>query len=90
MQQTVSIIISGKVQGVFYRQSTKEKATALGITGEVKNMPDDTVHITATGSTEQINELVNWCKQGPPKARVTDVTVINLSLQLFDKFNIKR
>jgi acylphosphatase len=90
MQQTVSIVISGKVQGVFYRQSTKEKALALGITGEVKNMPDDTVHITATGSTEQIAELVNWCKQGPPKARVMDVSVTNLSLQLFDKFNIRR
>jgi acylphosphatase len=90
MQQTVSIIISGKVQGVFYRQSTKEKATALGITGEVKNMADDTVHITATGSSEQIAELVKWCKEGPPKARVTDVSVTNVSLQLFDKFIIKR
>ncbi|MEI9808619.1 MAG: acylphosphatase [Bacteroidota bacterium] len=75
MLKTVSIIVTGKVQGVFYRQSTKEKATSLHITGEVKNMPDDTVHIIATGTGEQIEQLVSWCKQGPPKARVASVFV---------------
>jgi acylphosphatase len=90
MPQTVLIIVTGKVQGVFYRQHTKEKAIALGITGEVRNMPDDTVHITATGPAEQINQLITWCRQGPPKARVENVTAEEIALQVFDKFSILR
>lgn len=90
MLQTFSIIVSGKVQGVFYRQSTKEKADSLGIKGEVKNMPDDTVHIIATGNEDQINQLIEWCKQGPPRARVTNVVVEEITLKEFNKFTIAR
>lgn len=88
MLKTVSISVTGKVHGVFYRKGTKDKAGVLGITGEVKNMPDDTVHIIATGSTKQIEQFVEWCRQGPPKARVTNVIITNLPLQSFDKFSI--
>lgn len=90
MQKTVSIIISGKVQGVFYRQSTKELAIVLGIKGEVRNMPDETVNIIATGSSDKIEQLIQWCKQGPPKAKVTNVTIEELPLRTFDKFSIVR
>ena len=90
MLKTVSIIVSGKVQGVFYRQSTKELATALGVKGEVRNMPDDTVEIIATGTEEQIERLIKWCWSGPPKASVTDVIVEELALKPFDKFTIAR
>jgi acylphosphatase len=90
MLKTVSIIVSGKVQGVFYRQSTKELATALGVKGEVRNMPDDTVAIVATGTDEQIEKLIKWCRLGPPKAEVTDVVVKELPVQSFDKFMIVR
>lgn len=90
MLKTFSIIVSGKVQGVFYRQSTKEKADSLGIKGEVKNMPDDTVHIMATGNEDQINQLIEWCKQGPPRARVTNVVVEEITLKEFNKFTIAR
>lgn len=90
MLRTVSIIVKGKVQGVYYRQSTKEKATSLGIKGEVKNRPDDTVHIIATGTSEQIDQLVEWCRQGPPRARVMDVMMEEIPLQTFEKFSITR
>lgn len=90
MLKTVSIIITGKVQGVFYRQSTKELATVLGVRGEVKNMPDDSVHIVATGTDEQIERLITWCKQGPPKAKVTNVATEELPLKTFDKFSVVR
>ena len=90
MLQTISITVSGKVQGVFYRQSTREKATKLGITGFVKNMPDDTVYIEATGAKEQLDEFKTWCKQGPPKASVTNIDIKELSLQHFSHFRIER
>ena len=90
MLKTVSIIVSGKVQGVYYRQSTKEKARELTITGEVRNMPDDTVRIIATGSAEQVEQLIDWCKQGPSRAKVADVVVKEVTLQEFEKFNIVR
>lgn len=90
MLQTISITVSGKVQGVFYRQSTREKAAQLGITGFVKNMPDDTVYILATGTKEQLDEFTAWCKQGPPKASVNNIDVKELSLQQFPNFRIER
>ncbi len=90
MQQSISIIVTGKVQGVFYRQSTKETALRLNITGEVKNMSDGSVHILATGEKEQLEKLINWCRQGPPKAMVADVQFKDLPLQKFTHFNIVR
>ena len=90
MVKTVSIIVSGTVQGVFYRQSTRELATALGLKGQVRNRPDDTVEIIATGTDEQIEKLVKWCRIGPPKAEVIDVVVKELSLKTFDKFSVVR
>ena len=90
MLQTISITVSGKVQGVFYRQSTREKAVELGLTGYVKNMPDDTVFILATGSTEQLDKFSAWCRQGPPKARVATIDIKELPLQQFPNFRIER
>jgi acylphosphatase len=90
MLQTYSILVIGKVQGVFYRQSTQEKAKELGITGMVKNLPDGNVQIMATGTTDQLNELVNWCKQGPPRAVVTSVKVEKLTAHAYSNFSIQR
>ncbi|MBL7743635.1 MAG: acylphosphatase [Chitinophagaceae bacterium] len=90
MLRTVHIIVTGKVQGVFYRQHTKETAIATGVTGEVKNMPDSSVHIIATGNSVQLQELIEWCKQGPPKAKVTDVMVKEIEFRSFEKFSITR
>jgi acylphosphatase len=90
MQQTISITITGKVQGVYYRQSAKEKARELGLTGQVKNQPDGNVHITATGTKEQLALFTDWCKKGPPRAVVTGVQITDLPLKLFDHFTIVR
>jgi acylphosphatase len=90
MTKTFSIVVSGKVQGVFYRQSTKEFAASLDLKGEVRNMPDDTVEIIATGLSENIEKLIKWCWQGPPKAIVTNVTVKEIPERSFDKFRIVR
>jgi len=90
MLKTVSITVAGIVQGVFYRQRTKELATALNIKGVVRNKPDDTVEVIATGTPEQIEQLVKWCWSGPPRAKVVDVIVRELPVEMFDKFSVAR
>lgn len=88
--QTIKIKVEGRVQGVFFRQSTQEKAMDLGIKGTVKNCDDDSVEIVATGMKEQLDKLVEWCWEGPPKAKVINVTTQELSLQQFYNFSIIR
>jgi acylphosphatase len=90
MEQTISITVSGLVQGVYYRQSTKEKALELGISGMVKNLPNGNVHILATGTATQLDELVHWCKQGPRLAKVNSVEVESIDRQVFMSFIIQR
>lgn len=90
MLQTISIIVEGLVQGVYYRQSTKAKAIESGITGEIKNKTDGTVHIIATGTETQLEQLIEWCNKGPDSAIVTNVKVAKIPLQIFIDFNIVR
>ncbi|MBS1920649.1 MAG: acylphosphatase [Bacteroidetes bacterium] len=90
MHQTISILVSGKVQGVFFRQSTKETALRLNITGEVKNLDNGKVEIQATGTKKDLDEFVSWCRQGPPKAIVKEVQVHVIPLKVFKDFIIIR
>ncbi len=90
MLQSITITVEGLVQGVFYRQRTKEKALGWSITGEVKNKPDGTVHIIATGTEAQLNQLIEWCNKGPEQAVVTGVKVEKIPLQNFKNFTIIR
>ena len=90
MVQTISIIVKGKVQGVYYRQTTQEKATVLGIKGTVSNLADRNVKIIATGTKEQLDILVAWCRQGPSRAEVTSIELKDEPLQGFDDFKIVR
>ena len=90
MLQSISITVEGLVQGVFYRQSTKAKAIESGITGEIKNKPDGTVHIVATGTETQLEKLIQWCNKGPEMAIVTGVKVEQIPLISFKGFSIIR
>ncbi|MFL5321572.1 MAG: acylphosphatase [Myxococcaceae bacterium] len=74
-ERRVSLRITGKVQGVFFRESTKTKARELGLSGWVKNLDDGSVQALAQGETDKIDELIQWAHRGPPAARVTDVSV---------------
>lgn len=74
---TYRIFVSGRVQGVFYRKYTALKATELGVTGFVRNLPDGRVEILAEGTKEQISALETWCYRGSPKSQVTAVDVEN-------------
>ena len=88
--ESILIIVEGFVQGVYFRQSTKTKASELGITGEVRNNPDGTVRITATGVRTRLNELIEWCWKGPDAAVVKNVKVEHIPLTSFTGFNIIR
>ncbi len=72
-QVRAELLIQGRVQGVFYRQSTKETAARLGLTGWVKNCPDGSVAAVFEGEREAVETAVKWCRQGPPAALVTAV-----------------
>lgn len=69
------VIISGLVQGVFFRATTQEKARETGVAGWVKNNPDGTVEAVFEGEKARVAEIVEWCRQGPPSARVDDLRV---------------
>ena len=88
--KTVLINITGKVQGVFFRQTAKEKAGALGINGTVRNLADGSVEITCTGTKEQLDSLISWCHEGPPRASVTHVDWKEQDLKSFSGFTIVR
>ena len=66
-------LVSGRVQGVWYRASTCERARELGLSGWVRNLPDGRVELIASGPRAQLEALEHWLWQGPPMARVTAV-----------------
>ena len=89
MEKQIEIIVEGKVQGVYFRQSTKEIAQLLDICGFVKNQSDGTVLIHACGSAAQLDQLITWCKTGPPYAMVSNITVADKVLESFQTFEIR-
>jgi len=66
-------VVSGKVQGVFFRASTRDRAQALGLRGFAKNLPDGRVEVLVAGDDAAIDELAAWLREGPPMARVEDL-----------------
>ncbi len=66
----LAVKISGRVQGVWYRASTRDQAAAYGLTGWVKNLPDGRVEAVFEGPEESLKAMLKWCWQGPANARV--------------------
>lgn len=66
--------IKGRVQGVFFRDSTRRVAVSLGLDGHAVNLPNGDVEVLACGDASAIERLANWLEQGPPMARVAEVT----------------
>lgn len=73
----VRAIVSGRVQGVFYRAECADRARALRLGGYVRNRPDGTVEACFEGQAERVEAMIAWCRQGPPLARVQDVRVVD-------------
>lgn len=69
----VRVRVSGRVQGVFFRDSTREKAKFLNLDGWVRNLSEGQVEAVFEGSAESVREMVEWCESGPPQAEVEEV-----------------
>lgn len=72
-RERAHVYITGRVQGVFFRDSTRQNAERLGLSGWVRNSPDGAVEAVFEGPSEGVREMVRWCGQGPPDACVEDV-----------------
>jgi acylphosphatase len=76
MNIRVHVLISGKVQGVFFRSNTMDKAKALGLTGWVRNLADGRVEAVVEGKKENVEKMVQWFRKGPEYARVDGVEFV--------------
>ena len=70
--------VIGRVQGVFFRESTRQRAEALGVTGYARNLPDGRVEVLACGKSEAVEALCRWLWQGSPASHVMDVAIERL------------
>lgn len=75
MKARVQVLVSGRVQGVFFRDHTRRWAGSLGLTGWVRNLPDGRVEVLAEGEKDRLDDLLGRLKQGPPMAEVADLEV---------------
>jgi acylphosphatase len=74
--EAVDVVVDGRVQGVWFRSSTREEASRLGVAGWVRNEPDGTVRAHLEGPAPSVDTLLDWIREGgPPRARVTSVEV---------------
>ncbi len=92
MQETkigIHCFISGRVQGVWYRASTQERAKALGLTGWARNLPDGRVEVMAFGEKEKVMQLYSWLQHGPELAKVEAVSCDEIAWQEQACFGVK-
>lgn len=75
MKKRAHVIVSGRVQGVFFRQNTFKKAKFLGLCGWVRNTKEGKVEAVFEGEEDKINEMIEWMRIGPPLARVDNIEI---------------
>ena len=91
MFKTYRLNITGKVQGVWYRASAKDKALSLGLTGKVWNNRDNSVGAIVQGKDCDVMDFIEWCRKGPPRAKVVNVSFEEVKEQArYDRFEIVR
>lgn len=84
----VHIIVSGKVQGVFFRDNTRRKSVELGLKGYAKNLPDGTVEVVAEGNENKVNELIEFIKNNPGTSNVEGVKIRHKEPEKFKGFDV--
>ena len=90
MKKHFTILISGHVQDVWFRDSAKEVADDLGLAGFVRNEPDGRVYIEVEGAETDLQKFIEWCHKGPRYAQVQDVAVTEGALSGDTQFNVIR
>jgi acylphosphatase len=83
-----NVVVSGDVQGVFFRDSARREARRLGVSGWIRNRADGCVEAHFEGSADAVGELVRWCNEGPRHATVEDVKVSDAEPEGSDRFRI--
>lgn len=83
------VIITGKVQGVYFRAETRKAATARGVTGWVRNRPDGSVEAVFEGDEAKVDEMLTWCETGSPRAEVANVDVTWKEAEGFADFEVR-
>ena len=84
------LLISGKVQGVWFRASTRDQAEKLGLRGTVRNLPDGSVYLEMEGPEEALEAMLHWCWEGPPLAEVENIRIERTTPEGHDSFRILR
>lgn len=87
--KTRHYLVEGRVQGVYYRQSTRSVATRLGLAGWVRNLPDGRVEVLARGPHEGLEAFERWLAQGPPRAQVAGVSAQDSEAAVGDAFVVR-
>ncbi|WP_394751749.1 acylphosphatase [Crenothrix sp.] len=80
MTQRAKILVTGRVQGVYFRYFTQKKARQLGVVGSVRNLPDGSVEIIGQAKSDVLQNLIDWSHKGPITARVDCIEVVSLTL----------
>ncbi len=86
----INIKVTGKVQGVFFRASTKAVADQMGVKGLVKNEKDGSVYIEAEGTASILEMFIDWCNEGPEKAQVESVSISDGEMRGFKNFEVMK
>ncbi len=81
-------IVSGRVQGVWYRDTTRRKARELGLKGHAINLPDSTVQVVVCGEPEAVGALCDWLWEGSPMSKVTGVSCVQIEIEEPQEFTI--
>ena len=90
MKSNLHVIISGRVQGVWFRASTKQQAEKLGLTGWVRNISSGQVEAVFEGESDKLDEMIKWCHKGPSLSKVENVEIKKQTpTDAFDDFSIR-
>ena len=89
MNKSIRFLVSGRVQGVFFRASTKAQADKLELSGWVRNCENDEVEGVASGTEQQLGIVSAWLQQGPKMAKVDKLEIEDCDFQVFSSFDVR-
>lgn len=87
--KTVKLLISGRVQGVYFRAFIKENADRLGLKGYAKNLNDRRVEAVFQGNPAEVNEIIELCKKGPDMSHVENIEIVKIKFEDYTRFDIR-